>query len=72
MSVEVFRIVLFFVAAFVAVDVEAAAKKDVVTKQGTIQLDCTFSGFPGFSRIWTRAGATTFSAIQSLTPVPLV
>ena len=39
---------MFFVAAFVAVDVEAAAKKDVVTKQAILQLDCAFSGFPGF------------------------
>jgi hypothetical protein len=39
---------LFFVAAFVAVGVEVAAKKDAVTKQGILQLDCAFSGFPGF------------------------
>jgi len=30
---------LFIVAAFVAVDIEAAAKKDLVTKQAILLLD---------------------------------
>ena len=31
---------MLLVAVFVAVDIEVAAKKDVVTKQGILQLDC--------------------------------
>ena len=57
----------FFVAAFVAVGAEIAAKKDIMTKQ---EIGVRVQRVAGTSRIWTRTHSTTPSAISIAKATP--